>query len=269
MLHAPRASPLMRRTIAVVIGLCLSSPLAADERPAIAVAASLRIAMPALVDAFEEASGRQVRIAYAASGVLTRQIRRGAPFELFLAANAAYPEKLIRAGLTDGDGRTYALGRIGIFAPPDSPIDVSAGLAGLRKPLADGAIARFALPNPAHAPYGIRARQALQQAGLWAAIEPVIVLGENAAQAARFAASGSTTGGIVPASLGMAPRFAQRGRFALIPADRHEPLEQRMVLLQGAGATARALHDFLLTPTARGILRDHGFSVPATGDARP
>lgn len=257
------------RLFAVVIGLCLSFPLSAADRPPIAVAASLRIAMPSLVDAFEEATGRQVRVSYAASGVLTRQVRRGAPFELFLAANAAFPEKLVRAGLTEGDGAVYAHGRIGLFAPPDSRIDVTAGLEGLRKPLARGAIARFAIPNPDHAPYGIRARQALQRTGLWAAIEPVIVLGENAAQAAQFAASGSTAGGIVPASLGMASRFAQRGRFALIPADRHEPLEQRMVLLQGAGPTARALHDFLLTPRARGILRDHGFSVPAIGEGQP
>lgn len=257
------------RLLAAALGLCLSFPLSATERPPIAVAASLRIAMPSLVDAFEEATGRQVRISYAASGVLTRQIRRGAPFELFLAANAAYPEKLIRADLTDGDGAVYAHGRIGLFAPPDSPIDVSKGLAGLRKPLGDGAIERFAIPNPDHAPYGIRARQALRQAGLWTALKPLIVLGENAAQAAQFAASGSTAGGIVPASLGLAPRFAQHGRFSLIPADRHELLEQRMVLLQGAGPTARHLYDFLLTPTARGILRDHGFSVPATGERQP
>lgn len=262
-----RASQSMTvRRLAVVLGLCLSFPLTAAEQPPIAVAASLRIAMPSLVDAFEDATGRQVRISYAASGVLTRQIQRGAPFELFLAANTAYPDKLIRAGLTDGTGTVYAYGRIGLFAPPDSPIDVSEGLAGLRERLADGSIERFAIPNPEHAPYGIRARQALRQAGLWTAIQPVIVVAENAAQAAQFAASGSTAGGIVPASLGLAPRFAQHGRFALIPPDRHEPLEQRMVLLKGAGATARALHDFLLTSEARAILREHGFSVTATGE---
>lgn len=257
------------RLLAAVLGLCLTLPLSAAERPPIAVAASLRIAMPALVDAFEEATGREVRISYGASGVLTRQIRRGAPFELFLAANTAYPDRLIQAGLTDGAGTVYAHGRIGLFAPHDSPIEVSAGLAGLRKSLADGSIERFAIPNPDHAPYGIRARQALRQTGLWSAIKPVIVVGENAAQAAQFAASGSATGGIVPASLGLAPRFAKHGRFALIPADRHEPLEQRMVLLQGAGSTARALYDFLSTPEARGILRENGFSVPATGEEQP
>jgi molybdate transport system substrate-binding protein len=256
------------RLLAGLLGLCLSFPGAAEE-PAVAVAASLRIAMPSLVAAFERTSGRSVRLSFASSGVLTRQIRRGAPFELFLAANTAYPERLARAGLTDGDGAIYAHGRIGLFAPHGSPIDVTDGLAGLRQPLAGGAIERFAIPNPNHAPYGIRARQALGQAGLWQAIEPVLVLGENAAQAAQFAASGSTVGGIIPASLGKAPRFAERGRFALIPATAHEPLEQRMVLLRGAGPTARALYDFLRTPRARDILRERGFSVPPTDGARP
>lgn len=258
----PLGKPITARLVVGLIGLCLSWPIGATEKPAIAVAASLRIAMPSLVEAFEETSGETVRLSYASSGVLTRQIRRGAPFELFLAANSGYPERLVRAGLTDGDGAVYARGRIGLFAPHGSPIDVTDGLAGLRQTLADGAIERFAIPNPNHAPYGIRARQALEQAGLWQAVEPVLVLGENAAQTAQFAASGSTAGGIVPASLGKAPRFAEKGRFALIPSDAHATLEQRMVLLQGAGPTARALYDFLQTPGARAIFREHGFSVP-------
>lgn len=258
------------RLLAGLLGVCLSFPIgAAEERAAIAVAASLRIAMPSLVEAFEETSGETVRVSYASSGVLTRQVRGGAPFELFLAANTSYPDRLVHAGLTDGDGAVYAHGRLGLFAPHGSPVDVSKGLAGLQEPLDDGVIERFAIPNPNHAPYGIRARQALEQAELWQVIEPVIVLGENAAQAAQFAASGSTAGGIVPASLGTAPRFADRGRFALIPADTHEPLEQRMVLLQHAGPTARALYDFLLTPRARDILRSHGFSVPPADGTQP
>ena len=257
------------RLFALATGLCLSLALHAAERPAVAVAASLRIAMPALAAAFEDRTGHRIRLSYAASGLLTRQIRRGAPFELFLAANAAYPERLVRAGLTEGEGRVYAHGRIGLFAPDDSPIAVADGLAGLRRALAAGSVARFAIPNPRHAPYGVRARQALEHAGAWSAIQPALVVGENAAQAAQFAASGSTAGGIIPASLGRAPRFAQRGRFALIPAARHEPLPQRMVLLQGAGPVARALHDFLLSGRAREVLRMHGFSVPTSGDPAP
>lgn len=248
---------------AIVLAFAPTVPAAATEPPLVAVAASLRIAMPDLVAAFERASGRRVRVAYAASGVLTRQIRRGAPFELFLAANAEYPAILVRAGLTAGEPVAYALGRIGLFAPHDSPLDVSRGMRGLEAALAAGTIERFAVPNPRHAPYGLRARQALEHAGLWGSIEPLLVLGENAAQAAQFAASGSSQGGIVPASLGTAPRFAQRGRFAPIPAARHAPLAQRMVLLRGAGPTARAFHHFLQQTAARAILAEHGFSLPA------
>lgn len=268
--HAGRRGP--RRgcvgALAALLALVIAVPLPAAERASVAVAASLRIAMPALIAAFERETGHSLRVAYASSGILTRQIRRGAPFSLFLAANADYPGKLVRAGLTVGAGTTYAHGRIGLFVPDGSPLDADAGLEGLRRALANGRVERFAIPHPGHAPYGVRARQALEHAGLWQRIQPVLVRGENAAQAAQFSASGSTAGGIIPASLGRAPRFAERGRFAPIAARRHAPLEQRMVLLAGADATARSFYRFMQGPVARRILERNGFALPAA-DASP
>ena len=116
-------------------------------------------------------------------------------------------------------------------------------------------------------PEHVAARAALHHAGLWDAIQPKLVLGENAAQAMQFAAAGSSQGGIVPLSLSKAPEIAKLGTFALIPADWHatEPLRQRMALTKQAGATARQFYDYLRKPAAREIFIRYGFVLP--GDA--
>lgn len=259
---------LMRFATAVLVFLVVlpaSAPVGASQPASVAVAASLRPAMPAIVSAFERETGQQVRVSYASSGKLTRQILRGAPFELFLAANADYPARLVEQGRTDTEPVTYAIGRIGLFVPSGSPLALDGRLDDLRMELQAGTVERFAIANPRHAPYGVRARQALAHAELWQAIQPVLVLGENAAQTAQFGAAGSVAGAIIPASLAATPRLRAAGRFAAIPGDWYEPLEQRMVLIEGAGDTARRLHRFLRGEQARRILRDHGFAVPPSG----
>ena len=159
-------------------------------------------------------------------------------------------------------GALYAIGRIAVIAPDGSPLEADGDLNGLRAALADGRIERFAIPNPDHAPYGGRAEEALRHAGLWDAVAPKLVLGENVSQTAQFATSGSTQGGIIAYSLALSPKVSERGAYALIPDSWHQPLRQRMVLLKPAGDTARRFYDFLRGPRGRAILERHGFSHP-------
>jgi molybdate transport system substrate-binding protein len=128
-----------------------------------------------------------------------------------------------------------------------------------------GAIRRFAIANPDHAPFGIAAREALTEAGLWDELQPFLVLGENVSQAAQFALSGNAEGGIIAYSLALAPEVSARGVHALIPEDRHAPLRQRMVLLKGAGAVAGAFDAYMNEPAARAILERYGFMLPGAG----
>jgi molybdate transport system substrate-binding protein len=218
--------------------------------------------MPELVAAFTRATGLGVRVTLGSSGSFTQQILAGAPFELFLSADEAFIAKLRAAGRTADAGRLYAIGRIGHAQPRPSKVRVDPALSGLAEALRAGAIRRFALPNPVHAPYGRAAREALIRAGLWDGIAPRLVLGENAAQATQFAISGAAQGGIIPLALARAPAIAPKLRFALIDEAWHAPLRQRMVLIRGAGATARAFHDFVASPEAHAILRRHGFVLP-------
>jgi molybdate transport system substrate-binding protein len=135
-------------------------------------------------------------------------------------------------------------------------------LDNLTKMLAAGQITRFAIANPDHAPYGMRAREALITKGIWDDLQPVIVLGENVSQAAQFALSGNAEGGIIAYSLALAPEVSPKGTYALIPADWHEPLRQRMALLKDAGPVAEAFYAYMKEPAAREIMERFGFALP-------
>jgi molybdate transport system substrate-binding protein len=200
---------------------------------------------------------------FGSSGQFKTQILQGAPFQLFMSADEALVYQLADAGKTQDRGRAYALGRIGILVPHGSPLQADGQLQDLAAALKDGRLQRFAIANPDHAPYGLRAKEALQHAGLWGAIQPRLVLGENISQTAQFAVSGSTQGGIVALSLALAPAVARTGRFALIPQAWHQPLKQRMVLLKGASPAAHAFHVYLGSAAAQAVMKRHGFELPA------
>ena len=245
--------------LAAVLGL---GPGTAAAQPLVAAAASLQFALEDLTEGFVAHGGAPLRFSYGASGNLARQIRQGAPFELFLSADERYVLELAADGLTRDRGTPYALGRLAILVPHGSPLRADGSLRDLAAALDDGRLQRFAIANPEHAPYGERAVEALRHAGLWPAIRPRLVIGENVSQAARFALSGSTQGGLVAQSLARLPRLAARGESAPVPADWHRPLQHRMVLLPRAGAGATRFHDYLLTPPARALWRRHGFEPP-------
>jgi len=231
--------------------------------PVVAAAADLQFALPELAAAFQQETGHEVRLAFGSSGNFARQIEQGAPFELFLSADQALVERLARAELTVDDGQLYGEGRLALFVAASSGIAVDSDLSGLAAAVKAGQVRRFAIPNPAHAPYGQRAEELLRAKGLWEALEPRLVLGENAAQAAQFALSGSVDAGISAWSLARAPGLTPEAKVVLLPADDHAPPRQRMVLLKSAGPVARRFHDWLLGSESRAVLARYGFDLPA------
>jgi molybdate transport system substrate-binding protein len=250
---------------ALTAGLALAAPGRATEAPLVAAASDLQFALEEIAGAYAAAGGGAVRLALGSSGNFARQIRQGAPFELFLSADEDYALALARDGLTQGRGALYARGRIALIVPRGSPLKPDGTLADLAAALTDGRLRKFAVANPEHAPYGRRAEEALKRAGLWEAIKPLLVLGENVAQAAQFAASGNAEAGIVAYSLALAPRLKDRTAHAPIPEDWHAPLLQRMVLLKNAGPAAERFFAYLQSPAARAIFRRHGFALPGEG----
>jgi len=245
--------------VASVLGLATA---AAQRPPTIAAAANLNFALTEIARQFEHERGAHVDVVFGASGTLTRQIRDGAPFEMFLAADEEFPAQLTAAGLTRDAGVVYAIGRLVVFAPTGSPLAVDEGLEGLSTLLKAGGVTRFAIANPAVAPYGRAAEAALRKHGLWQAIQPRLVLGDSIAQAAQFATTGNAVGGLIAYSLVKQPGFANRGKFALVPQTDHPPLRQRMVLLKQATPVVEQFYAFMQGAAARDVLTKNGYGVP-------
>ena len=248
----------------LVLVVCLAWPTrsTAQKPPTIAAAANLNFALNEIADAFERAKGTRVELVFGASGTLMRQVRDGAPFELFLSADEEFPNQLTAAGLTHDAGAVYAVGRLVVFAPKGSPLTVDERLEGLARLARAGGVSRFAIANPEVAPYGKAAEAILKKRGLWDTIRPRLVLGDTIAQAAQFATTGNAVGGLIAYSLVLTPDFGDRGTYAVIPDADYPPLRQRMVVLKRASPTALQFYEYVLSDAARGIFRKHGYAVP-------
>lgn len=249
-------------TLLAVCLLGLHDAPAAQRAPTIAAAANLNFALTEIARQFARDRGTRVDVVFGASGALTRQIRDGAPFEMFLAADEEFPNQLTSAGLTRDAGVVYAIGRLVIFAPPGSPLIVDQRLDGLSRLLRSGDVTRFAIANPDVAPYGRAAEAALRKHGLWDPIRPRLVLGDSIAQAAQFATTGNAVGGLIAYSLVKEPALAGKGKYALIPETDHPPLRQRMVLLKQATPIVEQFYAYMQGPAARTVLMNNGYQVP-------
>jgi molybdate transport system substrate-binding protein len=257
-----RPVPVRLAAAALLLALFWPTVLRAQRSPIVAAASDLNFALTDIAAQFAHDERQKVELVFGSSGTLARQVRDGAPFELFLSADEAFVDDLVRAGLTRGRGTLYAIGRIVLFAPAGSPLNAREGLDGLARLLARGGVTRFAIANPEHAPYGRAAEAALRKRGLWQALQPRLVLGDNISQAAQFATTGNAVGGIIAYSLALAPALSERGSYVLIPEADHPPLRQRMVLLGRASSTAERFYQYLQQPAARAALARYGFAVP-------
>jgi molybdate transport system substrate-binding protein len=249
--------------LALLAAWVLGWPGAAAQRPpTIAAAANLNFALTGITKQFERDRGPHVEVVFGASGTLTRQIRDGAPFEMFLAADEEFPNQLTAAGLTRDAGAVYAIGRLVLFAPTGSPLVVDARFDGLSRLLKAGGVTRFAIANPDVAPYGRAAEAALRTRGLWDAVRPRLVLGDSIAQAAQFATTGNAVGGLIAYSLVKEPALAGKGTYALVPQADHPPLRQRMVLLKRATPAVERFYAYMQGSAARAVLVKNGYEVP-------
>lgn len=250
--------PFLLATVCILSAV-LPAPTLAQH---VAAAADLQFALPEIVAAYVKQGGASPKVSFGSSGNFARQIIQGAPFELFLSADETYINKVIAAQRHHANGIHFATGRLAIFLPKGSPVVADRDLADVAMAAKDGRLKRFAITNPEHAPYGRAAREALEKQGIWNDVQAILVLGDNAAQAAQFAASGAAQAGLIPLSLARAPELAQRGSYATIPESWHSPLKQTLVLIRDAGTDAQRLADFLRGAEARAILSRHGFGVP-------
>jgi molybdate transport system substrate-binding protein len=235
---------------------------------AVAAAADLKFAMTDVAGQYEKQTGKKVNVTYGSSGNFFSQLQNGAPFDLFFSADIDYARKLDAAGLTEpGTLYLYAIGRIVIWTPADSKVDVAT--LGW-KALLDERLQKISIANPEHAPYGRAAIAAMQKAGIYDQVKPKLVYGDNISQAAQFVQSGSAQSGIVALSLAISTAMKDGKRWD-IPEDMHPPIEQAAILMKNAKnkEAARAFLDFVKTDESRATLTKYGFTFPAKKTAAP
>ncbi len=249
------------KTIKSLLLVCslLFAVSAHAEKLTIAAAADLKFAMGEIVATFKQVhTADQVEVIYGSSGKFHTQIQQGAPYDLYFSADIAFPRELAKAGFAASEVKPYAFGRIVLWS---TSLDASKmTLASLT----DAKIARIAIANPKHAPYGKRAEEALRASGLWEKVEPKLVYGENIAHTAQFVQTGNAQVGIIALALAVNPELASKGGYWLIPDTLHEPLEQGFIITKRAegNALAKQFADYMGSQTARAVMTQYGFVLP-------
>ncbi|WP_341939503.1 molybdate ABC transporter substrate-binding protein [Marinimicrobium sp. C2-29] len=250
----------MGRTLALtLLALVLLAPaLHASEPLRIAAASDLRYALDDIVEVYRQAHPEaRIDVVYGSSGKMSTQIIHGAPYDLFFSADIVFPERLKQEGLTATEPAVYALGRIVLWSNT-----IDAGALTLQD-LTSDSIRRIAIAQPAHAPYGQRAKEAMESAGVWEAVQDKLVFGENIAHTAQMTESGAAQVGIIALSLARFPDMAEHDHY-LIDDALHQPLTQGYVVTRRGSdkSGARAFADFMTTEAAHDIMTRYGFVMP-------
>ena len=250
------------RTVSCLAALVVSlTSLINAQDLTVAAASDLQSAMQEIGVRFQKETGKTVKVIYGSSGNFLQQIQNGAPFDMFFSANLDYPKKLEAGGLTEaGTFYQYATGKIVVWVPNDSKLDISSGLSSLVNP----AVKKVAIANPLHAPYGQAAVAAMKSENVYEKLASKFVLGENISQTASFVLSGSVDAGVIALSLAVSPNLKDKGRFAEIPAKDYPPIEQACVILKSSRHkdAAKAFLSFIKSSAIADLFRAYGFSVP-------
>jgi len=249
--------------VAFGVIICLALPVsAADLR--VAAASDLNFAIKEIITEYERDTGNRVQLTLGSSGTFFTQISQGAPFDVYLSADRSYPEQLLDKKLAEsGSLFIYGVGRIVLWVPKDSPVDVmKLGMQSVIQP----SVRKISIANPDHAPYGRAAVAALKQAGVYDRVKDRIVLGENISQAAEFAQSGAVQVGIIALSLALSDAMRARGKYWEIPRESYPAMEQAAVILghariAGNMDAAKSFLRALESSKSRAIFDRYGFTA--------
>lgn len=248
-----RFTPLLAGLVLAVSSLTVQ----ADEVQ-VAVAANFTAPMQKIAAEFEKDTGHKALLVFGATGKLYAQIKNGAPFQVFLAADDKTPAKLeVEGDTVSGSRFTYAIGTLVLWSAKPGFVDDQGEV------LKKGAFKHLAIANPKTAPYGAAAVATLTQLGLLDAIQPKLVTGENISQAYQFVVTENAELGFIALSQVMADGQLSGGSIWIVPADLHEPIRQdAAILAKGRNQpAARALVEYLKGDKAAAIIKSYGYAL--------
>jgi len=248
-----RRLSLLGALLAVAVGGFARPALAADTQ--VAVAANFTEPAKEIATAFAAATGHKAILSFGSSGQFYSQMARGAPYDVFLSADADRPKKAEQDGLgVPGTRFTYAIGRLVLYSKTPGLVDDKGAV------LKSASFQKVAIADPASAPYGVAAVQTMQKLGVYAALKPKVVMGSSIAQAYQFVSTGAAEVGFVALSQVIAQDGGSRW---VVPASNHAPIDQRAILLFTGlkNPAAAAFLTFLKTPQAIAIIKRYGYEV--------
>jgi molybdate transport system substrate-binding protein len=259
------------RSISLAILSILSALMFLSIQPAlearageitVAAASDLTFAFKEVGAKFGKETGNSIKLSYGSSGNFFSQIKNGAPYDMFFSADEAYPRKLEAAGLVEpGSLYEYATGKLVIWVPSKSKLDINQGL----KALLDPGVSKIAIADPEHAPYGAAAVAAMRREGIYDQVKGKLVQGENISQTAQFVESGNADVGLLALSLAVASPIKSAGRYFEIPPADCPPIIQAVVILKSARDkdTSEKFLKFLKEPSTVTLMQNYGFVPPA------
>ncbi len=249
----------MRTILQLVAGLLLtclfSFSTAAEVR--VAVAANFSAPIKSLAADFERATGHKLLASFGSTGKFYAQIKNGAPFDVFLAADDATPIRLEKEnGIVPGSRFTYAIGKLALWSAKPGYVDGSGDV------LKKNGFRHIAIAAPKLAPYGKAAVEAITNLGLLSALQPKFVQGENIGQTHQFVASGNAELGFVALSQVYKDGKISQGSAWIVPAQLYNPIRQDAVILKHGkdNPAAVALMRFLQSALARKVIQSYGYS---------
>lgn len=245
---------------AASLSLLVACGMARADEVSVAVAANFTGAVRELAALFEQRTGHRVQLSIGSTGKLYAQVKHGAPFEVFLAADDETPAKLVAEAAAVGDSRfTYAVGRLVLWSASPGVVDDQGAV------LKTGGFRHLAIANPKLAPYGAAAVQAMRNLGVQERLAPRLVQAESISQAYQYVVSGNAELGFVALSQVMRQGRLESGSGWTVPETLHAPLRQDAVLLNaGRGKpAAQAWLDWLKSAAAAAVIRAHGYSLPS------
>ncbi|MDH5183282.1 MAG: molybdate ABC transporter substrate-binding protein [Gammaproteobacteria bacterium] len=242
-----------KSVITLLLFLNGSSIFAAELH--VAVAANFSNTMHTIVDAYQAKHGHEVKISSGSTGKLYAQIKHGAPFDLFFAADTHRPGLLEQDKLAATDSRfTYAIGQLLLWSPQLSLVDSQGDV------LTQSGFEHLAIANPKLAPYGAAAKAVLQHKGVWKTLRGRMVRGENISQTFHFVQSGNAELGFVALSQLTKVGIDIPGSYWLIPKDLYPPIEQQAVILRDS-IVAREFVEFIQSDESAALIRSHGYRI--------
>lgn len=237
----------------------LNCSICVAQSATVAVAANMKDAFTEIQAAFDSDNKSDLKVIYGSSGNFARQIMNGAPFDLLISADEQFPLMLFKKGKTLDAGTVYAIGKIVLIAKKSSGIALTSNPSDLKNTLSK--VNKIAIAKPEIAPYGDAALEYMKAEGIWELAKDKLVYADNISMATMFVSSGAADIGFSALSLAKSPVIAKEMNFLVLNQSLYQPIQQRMVLMKKAPASAMSLYRFMQSEQAKAILLKYGYSV--------